>query len=385
MSTSRWSSGFNYRLTDLQCALGLSQLGRLERLLKRRAQIAERYTEALAGVAGVTLPAVPAHARHAWHIFPVLLDLDRLRADRRTVLAALRAENVGAIAHYVPAYWHPHYQALGYRRGLCPRAEAAWARLVTLPLFPAMTDGDAGDVIAALGKVAEALRAMRTEGRGVAFVTHGGPGVGLGHVRRCLALAAAWSREGARTVFATPIADGHAADFVRRAGIETIAVPWDVAPGGLFAELLARGVAIAVVDSYAASSALLVGLGDVVEQVVVVDDLADRPLPADVVVNGGIAAGLSPTIAPETRCSCLARATRCWILGLLRSARESRDRKVGRVLIAFGCGRQDSILTMAVAAARRALPAADRVHVMRPVRLGRGECPRWRRHDHRPP
>lgn len=145
--------GFNYRLTDLQCALGLSQLGRLERLLKRRAQIAERYTEALAGVAGVTGPAVPSHVRHAWHIFPVLLELDRLRADRRTVLAALRAENVGAIAHYVPAYWHPYYEALGYRRGLCPRAEAAWARLVTLPLFPAMSDGDADDVIAALGKV----------------------------------------------------------------------------------------------------------------------------------------------------------------------------------------------------------------------------------------
>jgi len=145
--------GFNYRLTDLQCALGVSQLGRLERLLKRRAQIAERYAAALAGVPGVALPAVPAHVRHAWHIFPVLLDLDRLRADRRAVLAALRAENVGAIAHYVPAYWHPYYEALGYRRGLCPRAEAAWARLVTLPLFPAMTDADADDVVTALGKV----------------------------------------------------------------------------------------------------------------------------------------------------------------------------------------------------------------------------------------
>lgn len=145
--------GFNYRLTDLQSALGLSQLGRLESGLKRRAQIAERYADALAGVAGVALPAVAAHVRHAWHIFPVLLDLDRLRADRRTVLAALRAENIGAIVHYVPAYWHPYYEALGYRRGLCPRAEAAWARLVTLPLFAAMTDADADDVIAAVAKV----------------------------------------------------------------------------------------------------------------------------------------------------------------------------------------------------------------------------------------
>ena len=145
--------GFNYRLSDLGCALGVSQLGRLERCLKRRTQIAERYAAALADVRGVTLPAVPAHVRHGWHIFPVLLDLDRLRVDRRAVLAALRAENVGAIVHYVPAYWHPYYEALGYRRGLCPRAEAAWARLVTLPLFPAMTDADADDVVAALAKV----------------------------------------------------------------------------------------------------------------------------------------------------------------------------------------------------------------------------------------
>jgi perosamine synthetase len=145
--------GLNYRLSDLGCALGLSQLGRLERYVKRRTQIAERYAAALADTPGVTLPAVPAHVRHGWHIFPVLLDLDRLRVDRRAVLAALRAENVGAIVHYVPAYWHPYYEALGYRRGLCPRAEAAWARLVTLPIFPSMTDGDTDDVIAALAKV----------------------------------------------------------------------------------------------------------------------------------------------------------------------------------------------------------------------------------------
>ena len=145
--------GFNYRLSDLGCALGVSQLGRLERSLKRRTQIAERYTAALADLRGVALPAVPAHVRHGWHIFPVLLDLDRLRVDRRAILAALRAENVGAIVHYVPAYWHPYYEALGYRRGLCPRAEAAWARLVTLPLFPAMADADVDDVVAALAKV----------------------------------------------------------------------------------------------------------------------------------------------------------------------------------------------------------------------------------------
>src|SRR5207249_5037785 len=145
--------GYNYRLTDLQCALGLSQLTRLEQFLKRRAELAQRYRMELAGQPGLLLPAVAPDVRHAWHIFPVLLQPERLRADRRTILAALRAENIGAAVHYVPVYWHPYYQARGYRRGLCPRAEWAFERLLTLPLFPAMTDEDADDVLAAVRKV----------------------------------------------------------------------------------------------------------------------------------------------------------------------------------------------------------------------------------------
>ena len=145
--------GYNYRITDLQCALALSQLSRLESGLKRREEIAQRYRAELGALPGLTLPAVELHVRHAWHIFPVLLDLDRLTVDRRAVLAALRAENIGATVHYVPVYWHPYYQARGYARGLCPRAEAAFARLLTLPLFPGMTERDVDDVLAAVRKV----------------------------------------------------------------------------------------------------------------------------------------------------------------------------------------------------------------------------------------
>ncbi len=145
--------GHNYRLTDFQCALGLSQLSKLDQFLKRRGAIAERYTTALSDLPGIALPAVLPHVRHGWHIFPVLLDLGGLAADRRTILAALRAENIEATVHYVPVYWHPYYETLGYRRGLCPRAEAAFERLLTLPLFPAMTDADVDDVVAALRKV----------------------------------------------------------------------------------------------------------------------------------------------------------------------------------------------------------------------------------------
>jgi perosamine synthetase len=145
--------GYNYRLTDIGCALGLVQLGKLEAFLKRRAEVARRYRAELGQEPGLALPAVAPDVRHAWHIFPVLLEIERLAADRRTILAALRAENIAATVHYVPVYWHPYYQALGYRRGLCPRAERAFERLLTLPLFPGMTDEDAGDVLAAVRKV----------------------------------------------------------------------------------------------------------------------------------------------------------------------------------------------------------------------------------------
>jgi perosamine synthetase len=145
--------GLNYRLTDLQAALGLAQLGRVDGFLARREAIAARYREAFAGLAGLSLPAVAPDVRHAYHLFPVLLDLDRLVADRRTVFRALRAEGIGVNVHYIPVYWHPYYRGLGYEKGLCPRAEAAYERLLSLPIFPAMNDRDVEDVVAAVRKV----------------------------------------------------------------------------------------------------------------------------------------------------------------------------------------------------------------------------------------
>ncbi len=145
--------GFNYRLTDIQCALGLGQLEKLPRFMARREAIAERYLAALKELPALSVPAVAPDARHAWHIFPVLLELERLAAERDAIFAALRAENIGVGYHYVPAYWHPYYEQLGYRRGLCPVAEAASRRLLTLPIFPGMTDADVDDVVTALDKV----------------------------------------------------------------------------------------------------------------------------------------------------------------------------------------------------------------------------------------
>ena len=146
--------GNNYRLTDFQAALGLSQLKKLDGFWQRRDRIARRYRERLASSTFVELPALPVGQRHGWHLFVILLRLDRLSADRDTVLQALRAENIGATLHYELVYRHPIYrERFKYGPGLCPVAESVEERLVTLPLFPTMTLEDQDDVLRALDKV----------------------------------------------------------------------------------------------------------------------------------------------------------------------------------------------------------------------------------------
>ena len=139
-------------------ALEQPPLRKLDAWLERRRAIAAEYRRALAGLGTVRPLAERPDREPAWHIYPVLLDLDALRADRAQVLAALRAEGIGVNVHYIPVYWHPYYAGLGYRHGLCPVAEQAYAQLVTLPCFPAMTERDVADVIEAVYKVVGAYR-----------------------------------------------------------------------------------------------------------------------------------------------------------------------------------------------------------------------------------
>lgn len=146
--------GNNYRLTDFQSALGLSQLAKLDRFRARRDRLARRYRERLAGSPYLGLPALPEGRRHGWHLFVVLLELGRLSADQDTILRALRAENIGVTLHYALVHGHPFYrERFGYGPGLCPVAESIERRLVTLPLFPSMTAEDQDDVLRALDKV----------------------------------------------------------------------------------------------------------------------------------------------------------------------------------------------------------------------------------------
>jgi perosamine synthetase len=147
--------GFNYRLPDIACALGLEQLKRLDANLARRREIAARYTAAFREVPGIIPPVVRRDANPAWHLYPVRLDLAKLTADRTQIFRALRAENIGVNVHYIPVHLHPYYRdRFGYKDGDFPVAEDAYARLLSLPMFHRMTDEDADDVIRAVRKVA---------------------------------------------------------------------------------------------------------------------------------------------------------------------------------------------------------------------------------------
>jgi UDP-4-amino-4,6-dideoxy-N-acetyl-beta-L-altrosamine transaminase len=150
--------GFNYRLTDIQCALGASQLKKLPVWLTRRRDIAATYTAALSQMPELEPPTILEDRESAWHLYVLRLNLDRLTADRADIFHALRAENIGVNVHYIPLPWHPYYRRLGFEPSHWPVAEESYERMLTLPLWPAMSDSDVQDVITAIKKVVEAYR-----------------------------------------------------------------------------------------------------------------------------------------------------------------------------------------------------------------------------------
>lgn len=150
--------GYNYRLTDIQCALGLSQLKKLPDFLNARRRIAERYNEQLRDIRGLILPARLEGNDSGWHLYVVRLALENFHCTRNVIFRALRAEGIGVQVHYIPVPWHPYYQALGYKRGSWPVAEDAYERMLSLPIWPGMTERDQEDVIVAVKKVIEYYR-----------------------------------------------------------------------------------------------------------------------------------------------------------------------------------------------------------------------------------
>lgn len=152
------SLGFNYRMTDFQSALLLSQLSKLERFKQRRQEIVNRYNEAFKDVEGIIVQQEIPESDTCRHLYIIRLDLEKLNCTRRQFFDAMSAEKVQCQIHYVPVYWFPYYKHMGYQRGLCPIAEEIYKGILSIPLYPLLSDSDVEDVIHAVTKIANYYR-----------------------------------------------------------------------------------------------------------------------------------------------------------------------------------------------------------------------------------
>jgi len=148
--------GFNYKITDIQAALGISQLSKLDRFLKLRKEYARQYSEAFRKMDTLDAPFQLDFAESAWHLYIIKLKLERLDCSRKRVFEELKERNIGVNVHYIPVYYHPYYRCLGYKKGLFPYAEDFYERIITLPLFPKMEKEDVQYVIDSVKEVLQA-------------------------------------------------------------------------------------------------------------------------------------------------------------------------------------------------------------------------------------
>lgn len=147
------SLGFNYRMTDFQAALLVSQLGKIEAFKKRRQEIVKKYDQAFRDLPGIIVQKEIPESDTCRHLYIIRLDLDKLSCTRRQFFDAMSAENVQCQIHYVPVYWFPFYRHMGFEKGLCPVAEEVYKGILSIPLYPRLTDADTDDVIHAVKKV----------------------------------------------------------------------------------------------------------------------------------------------------------------------------------------------------------------------------------------
>ncbi|MBQ2117232.1 MAG: UDP-4-amino-4,6-dideoxy-N-acetyl-beta-L-altrosamine transaminase [Lachnospiraceae bacterium] len=147
--------GYNYRMTDIQCALILSQLDKLKMFSDRRKQIVNRYNEAFSRIPELFVQQEIPQSDTTRHLYILRIRPEMLNIDRKGFFEALAAENICCNVHYIPVYWHPYYQRLGYQKGICPNAEKLYNEMMSLPLYYSMTDSDVEDVIKAVGKIVD--------------------------------------------------------------------------------------------------------------------------------------------------------------------------------------------------------------------------------------
>lgn len=143
----------NYRITDMQCALGVSQLKKIDRFIQARQTIAERYDKGLANIEGLTRPPACRPGESAWHLYPVCIDNEKVEGGREAVFEDLRTADIGVQVHYIPVYRHPLYRDLGYSAGLCPKAENYYEGVISLPIFPRLTPEEQETVMRTIRKI----------------------------------------------------------------------------------------------------------------------------------------------------------------------------------------------------------------------------------------
>jgi len=145
--------GHNFRITDFQCALGLSQLKKINKFLKRRREIVAKYNKAFKEIKEIVLPIEKKERKSAWHIYIIQLSLEKLKANRKEIFEAFQKEGIGAQVHYLPLHLQPFFKKkFGYKLGNFPIAERYYQRAITLPLFPKMTNRDVNKVIEVVKK-----------------------------------------------------------------------------------------------------------------------------------------------------------------------------------------------------------------------------------------
>ena len=151
--------GYKYNLTDIAASLGLEQLKKCRSFASARKRIADAYTAAFSDVKEIRPPVCEPGKEHAWHLYVIQLELDRLTINRREFIEALRESKIGSSVHFIPLHLHPYYrQNFGYQPGDFPRAAAVYQRIVSLPIYPNMSDADVQDVIAAVRSIVERHR-----------------------------------------------------------------------------------------------------------------------------------------------------------------------------------------------------------------------------------
>ncbi len=147
--------GYNYRLTDIQCALILSQIDKLAQFSKRRREIVEQYDKAFSQIPQLFVQREIPESETTRHLYILRIRPELLNIDRRGFFEAMMAENICCNVHYIPVYWHPYYEKLGYKKGLCPNAEKLYQEMMSLPIYYSLTDKDVEDVIQAVQKIVD--------------------------------------------------------------------------------------------------------------------------------------------------------------------------------------------------------------------------------------